>query len=169
MWLVWLGLCAVVSCAQADSTSATNPGAASLRHDAQVELFVGGNTGSILLDIEVADETPEQDRGLMNRRLAGDGEGMLFVYRKAAPRIFWMRDTPVPLDMLFFDSKRRLVALIPNTEPFSERLLKSHVPAQYVLEVPAGFAERHSVGLGDEIRFLNERKSFSENNPITHK
>jgi uncharacterized membrane protein (UPF0127 family) len=148
-----LGMILVSAGLQAQTLSPPNGAGASLRRDARVEIFVGGNAGPILLDVEVADETPEQDRGLMNRRLDGDGEGMLFVYRKAAPRIFWMRDTPVPLDMLFFDSKRRLVALIPNAEPFSERLLKSHVPAQYVLEVPAGFAERHSVGLGAQIVF----------------
>ncbi|MBK8575996.1 MAG: DUF192 domain-containing protein [Elusimicrobia bacterium] len=157
LFLVWLGLFIVLSCAQAEPATAPNPGDSSLRRDARVEILVGANAGPILLDVEVADEKFEQDRGLMNRRIDGDGEGMLFVYRKAAPRIFWMRDTPVSLDMLFFDSKRRLVALIPNAEPFSEHLLKSHSPAQYVLEVPAGFAQRHAVRLGAEFRFVLKR------------
>lgn len=129
-------------------------GRSSLRRDAAVEILVSSNALPIRLDVEVADETSEQDRGLMDRRLAGDGEGMLFVYPNAKPRIFWMRDTPVPLDLLFFDSDLRLVALIAKAEPLSDRLLKSHVPAQYVLEVPGGFSSRHSVHLGAEIRIV---------------
>jgi uncharacterized membrane protein (UPF0127 family) len=69
-----------------------------------------------------------------------------------------MRDTPASLDILFFDSNRRLVALVPKAEPLSDRLLKSHVPAQYVLEVPGGFADRHSVGLGAQFRLIKSGK-----------
>lgn len=135
------------------------PSKPSLRRDARVEILVSTNALPLCLDVEVADETFEQDRGLMDRRLAGDGEGMLFVYPNAKPRIFWMRDTPASLDMLFFDSEFRLVALIPNAKPLSDRLLKSHVPAQYVLEVPAGFSVRHSVGVGATLRFIGSPKS----------
>jgi uncharacterized membrane protein (UPF0127 family) len=135
-------------------TLAKAAGGMSLGRDAQVEILVSSNSFPIRLDVEVADEKPEQDRGLMGRRLDGDGEGLLFVYRKATPRIFWMRDTPVSLDMLFFDSEFRLVALIANAEPLSDHLLKSHVPAQYVLEVAAGFSARHSVGMGSQMRIL---------------
>lgn len=155
-WLGGLGLIVAMACVKSPSTSPSNEGVLFLRHDAQVEIRTTASMTPICLDVEVADEKSEQDRGLMNRRLAGDGEGMLFVYPRAQPRIFWMHDTPVSLDMLFFDSDRRLVALIAKAEPLSDRLLKSHVPAQYVLEVPGGFAERHAVRLGAEFRFVEE-------------
>lgn len=132
----------------------TNTKSSVLRRDARVEIQGLAGTPPIRLDVEVADETPEQDRGLMNRRLSGDGEGMLFVYPIAKPRIFWMRGTPVSLDLLFFGSDRRLVAVIENATPYSDDLLKSNVPAQYVLEVPGGFAHRHALRLGTSLRII---------------
>ncbi len=155
-WRGGLGLILAMVCVKAPSTSASDAVDLFLRPDAQLEIRTTASVTPIRLTVEVADEKAEQDRGLMNRRLAGDEEGMLFVYPKAAPRIFWMHDTPVSLDMLFFDSDRRLVALIAHAEPFSDRLLKSRVPAQYVLEVSAGFADRHAVRLGAQFRFLEE-------------
>lgn len=153
----WVGLFFFTVGAYAQP-SADRKGAGSLRRDARVEIVVSTMTTPLLMDVEVADEKNEQDLGLMGRRLAGDGEGLLFVFPKAAPRIFWMRDTPASLDILFFDSNRRLVALVPKAEPLSDRLLKSHVPAQYVLEVPGGFADRHSVGLGAQFRLIKSGK-----------
>lgn len=143
-----------VSGVQAQRSPVLTPGESLLRHDAQVEILFSTKSAPLRLNVEVADETPEQDRGLMGRRLAGDNEGMFFVYTTAKPRIFWMRGTPMPLDMLFFDSDRRLVALVSNAEPFSDRLIKSGVPAKYVLELPAGFADRHSVGLGAQFQIV---------------
>jgi uncharacterized membrane protein (UPF0127 family) len=151
--VVGLGLISGFACAQTQTPGLTNTKSVLLRRDARVEIMRLGETLPIRLDVEVADEPAEQDRGLMNRSLSGDGEGMLFVYLIAKPRIFWMRDTPVPLDLLFFDSNRRLVAVIVNAAPFSDNLLKSNVPAQYVLEVRGGFVDRHRVGLGATLGF----------------
>jgi uncharacterized membrane protein (UPF0127 family) len=155
---VWVGLIFFSVGAHAQPSADRKGAERALRRDARVEIVVSTMTTPLLMDVEVADEKHEQDRGLMGRRLAGDGEGLLFVFPKAAPRIFWMRDTPASLDILFFDSNRRLVALVPKAEPLSDRLLKSHVPAQYVLEVPGGFADRHSVGLGAQFRLIKSGK-----------
>lgn len=152
--VVGLELVFGMACAQTQTLGLTNTKSLLIRRDARVEIRGLGETVPIRLDVEVADETLEQDRGLMNRRLYEDGEGMLFVYPIAKPRIFWMRNTPIPLDLLFFDSNRRLVAVIANAAPFSEDLLKSNVPAQYVLEVRGGFVDRHTVDLGATLGFL---------------
>ena len=101
--------------------------------------------------VEVADDGREQAAGLMHRTLAGDGEGMLFVFPGAAQRAFWMRNTPASLDLLFLSPELRLVALIPRAEPMSDRILSPKAPAQYVLEVPGGFAERHGVAFGAQV------------------
>jgi hypothetical protein len=108
----------------------------------------------IRVAVEVADDDREQAAGLMNRTLAGDGEGMLFVFSGAARRAFWMRNTPASLDLLFLSPELRLVAVVPNAEPMSDRVLSPKVQAQYVLEVPGGFAERHEVALGTQIRII---------------
>ncbi len=154
----WFGLVFLAVGGQAQHSVGAKGAERPLRRDARVEIVASATATPVFVDVEVADEKQEQDRGLMGRGLAGDGEGMLFVYSKAASRIFWMRDTPVSLDILFFDSNRRLVALVPKAEPLSDRLLKSHVPAQYVLEVPGGFADRHAVGLGAEFRLIKSGK-----------
>jgi len=106
----------------------------------------------IRVAVEVADNGREQAAGLMHRTLAGDGEGMLFVFPVAAQRAFWMRNTPAPLDLLFLSTELRLVAVVPNAEPMSDRVLSPKVQAQYVLEVPGGFTERHRVTLGTQFR-----------------
>jgi hypothetical protein len=150
--LAWLALVGAAACTQGQTADTTAAGAGPLRRDALAEIQAGPGTAPIRIEVEVADEAAEQARGLMHRRLAGDGEGMLFVFPTAAPRTFWMRNTPGSLDLLFLDTGLRLVALIQNAEPMSDRLLRSEAPAQYVLEVPGGFAERHGLGLGAQVR-----------------
>ena len=108
--------------------------------------------GPVQVEVEVADDGREQATGLMHRHLAGDGEGMLFVFPEAATRTFWMRNTPGSLDLLFLSPDLRLVALIRRAEPMSDRLLRPDVPAQYVLEVTGGFAERHGLEIGAQVR-----------------
>jgi len=149
--LPWLALVTILACTQGQ-TADTTAGAAPLRRDALVEIQAGLGATPVRIEVEVADDPAEQARGLMHRRLAGDGVGMLFVFPTAAPRTFWMRNTPGSLDLLFLDAGLRLVALIQNAEPMSDRLLRSGAPAQYVLEVPGGFAERHGLGLGAQVR-----------------
>jgi hypothetical protein len=124
-----------------------------LRQDAVVEIPSRG-AEPIRVAVEVADDDREQAAGLMNRTLAGDGEGMLFVFSGAARRAFWMRNTPASLDLLFLSPELRLVAVVPNAEPMSDRVLSPKVQAQYVLEVPGGFAERHGVALGTQVRII---------------
>jgi uncharacterized protein len=152
--LVLLTLLAAAACSQGQSQSAGSATATALRRDAAVEIQPAPGQAAVRVDVEVADDAAEQARGLMHRRLANDGEGMLFVFPRAAPRAFWMHDTPASLDLLFLDSGLRLVALIPRAEPLSDRVLSSEAPAQYVLEVPGGFAERHGIGLGARVQIL---------------
>jgi uncharacterized membrane protein (UPF0127 family) len=123
-----------------------------LRQDAVLEILPTAGAAPIRVAVEIADSAQERTVGLMHRRLSGDSEGMLFVFPEAGPRAFWMRNTPDSLDLLFLDTDLRLVALIPNAEPLSDRILQPDVPAQYVLEVPGGFAKRHDLTLGSQVR-----------------
>jgi uncharacterized membrane protein (UPF0127 family) len=93
----------------------------------------------------------------MRRRVDNEGEGVRVVFPNAAPRAFWMRNTPSSLDMLFLDSEFRLVALIARAEPMSDRVLSPEAPAQYVIEVPGGFAERHGLAVGNRVRISWDR------------
>jgi uncharacterized membrane protein (UPF0127 family) len=122
-----------------------------LRQDAVVEVPTRG-AEPIRVTVEVADDGREQAVGLMHRHLAGDGEGMLFIFPGSAIRSFWMRNTPGSLDLFFLSPDLRLVALIQRAEPMSDRILRPEATAQYVLEVPGGFAERHGVEIGAQAR-----------------
>ena len=152
--LAWLALLAAGACTQGQPDTGTER---PLRHDALVEIQATPGSAPVRVAVEVADDPREHSVGLMHRRLTNDGEGMLFVFPKAAPRAFWMRNTPSSLDLLFLDSEFRLVALIARAEPMSDRVLSPEAPAQYVIEVPGGFAERHGLAVGDRVRISWDR------------
>lgn len=95
--------------------------------------------------IEIADDDQERALGLMYRREMAADAGMLFVYEDEAQRFFWMRNTYLPLDIIFADATGRVVHVAANTVPFSERTIPSGKPALGVLEINAGLAEVHGI------------------------
>ena len=105
------------------------------------------------LRVEVADEPREREHGMMYRESLSDGQGMLFVYRDAARRVFWMRDTHVPLDAAFVTADGRIDEIAP-LEPLSEVHVTSRRPVRFVLEVPRGWFAQHGLGTGSRIHGL---------------
>ena len=89
--------------------------------------------------------------GLMYRDALPDGSGMLFVFPEAAVQSFWMRNTKIPLDIVYVAADGRIARIARRTTPFSERPLPSGEPVRFVLEVPGGFTEQHRVDEGDRI------------------
>ena len=77
--------------------------------------------------------------------------GMLFVFEDMKPRTFWMKNTPIALDMLFFDDSGRLVSLISNAKPNTLTLLHSRVAARYVLEIGGLEASRLNIKIGSRL------------------
>lgn len=99
------------------------------------------------LQVEIADTPEERSRGLMFRTELPEGRGMLFIFEEQQVRSFWMKNTVIPLDILFFDAGGRLVS-IATMEPCMEDPCLPYPSvgeAQYALEVPAGFVERHGI------------------------
>jgi uncharacterized membrane protein (UPF0127 family) len=120
-------------------------------------------TPSVTLDgqrftVEIATTPAEQAHGLMQRTSMPADHGMLFVFRHDEPRTFWMKNTLIPLDMLFFDADHRLVAVQADAQPCKTDpcvLYPSSVPARYVLELNAGAAAKLGARKGDVIKFSN--------------
>jgi len=83
-------------------------------------------------------------------RLDSDA-GMLFVFPEMRMLAFWMKNTPLPLDIIYIDAEGRVVSVAESTTPYSEKSLPSAGPAQYVLEVNAGFAKEHGIGPGTRV------------------
>src|SRR5687768_13711287 len=105
--------------------------------------------------VEIADDDAERSRGLMFRdELAADG-GMLFLHDYEAPQAYWMKNTKIPLDILYFDRARKLVSAQFGVPPCSlgDRCppFPSEGPALYVLELNAGVAQTLGVASGDQL------------------
>ena len=101
--------------------------------------------------VEVAATPEAQAQGLMYRRALADGHGMLFVFPAEAPHDFWMKNTFIPLDMIFIAADGRIVGIQANTVPLSTTPLGVERPSRYVLEVPGGWAARRGVAAGDRV------------------
>jgi uncharacterized membrane protein (UPF0127 family) len=104
--------------------------------------------------IEIAADDAAREHGLMDRTQMDAGHGMLFVFDDDAMRAFWMKNTKIPLDMLFFDADRKLVSVQPNVPPCTHDpcpAYSSGAPARYVLELNAGQAAKLGVTSGDEL------------------
>ena len=108
----------------------------------------------IRFTVEVADDEAEREQGLMYRTKLADGRGMWFDFKDEAPRSFWMKNTLIPLDIIFFSSKREAVKIIQGMEPCRMAdctFYYSGSPAMFALELPAGYAEKHGIKIGDKI------------------
>jgi len=108
-------------------------------------------------DIEIAADEPARERGLMFRDEMPADHGMLFTFGDLAQRSFWMKNTRIPLDILYFDEKYKLVSLQQRVPPCRSSgndcpVYPSTAPAQYVLELNAGTAEKLGVQVGDELK-----------------
>lgn len=107
--------------------------------------------------IEIADNDAERARGLMFRDALPSGHGMLFIHDAEEPQAYWMKNTKIPLDILYFDDERKLVAQQRDVPPCSLGdgcpSYPSDAPARYVLELNAGEAARLQLKDGAELRF----------------
>ena len=130
-------------------------------HGNRVAIVAPDGSTRATVKIEIADTPQKQELGLMYRdALAGDA-GMLFVFATPAHQVFWMKNTRIPLDMLFADSQQRIIGIVANAEPYSEARLSVPGDSQYVLEVNGGFCQRHGVKAGDRLDFLGFSPSVS--------
>jgi hypothetical protein len=109
--------------------------------------------GTVTVTVEVAATAPARERGLMFRQELPRAHGMLFVFPADADHAFWMRNTPLSLDIVFIDRDRRIVGIEANTVPYSERHLRVGRASRYVLEVAAGLCAREGVRVGDCVEF----------------
>lgn len=104
--------------------------------------------------IEIADNDASREHGLMDRTQMDADHGMLFVFDDDTPRAFWMKNTRIPLDMLFFDADRHLVSVQHNVPPCAADpcpAYSSGAPARYVLELNGGQAGKLGLSSGDEM------------------
>lgn len=104
----------------------------------------------LTVTVEIADEPAERERGLMHRTELPEDMGMLFIFEREQPLAFWMKNTLIPLDILYFDAGGQWVSSV-TMEPCIKdpcRTYPAEGPAQYALEVNKGYVLAHGIGEG---------------------
>jgi len=115
-------------------------------------LVIESATGPHTFTVEIADDPAERARGLMHRRELARDAGMLFVYDRPQETAFWMKNTPLPLDILFADEHGVIISIARRTTPFSTRDIPSGGPVLGVLEINGGLSDELGVTEGDRLR-----------------
>jgi uncharacterized membrane protein (UPF0127 family) len=125
--------------------------------DTQVDLR--GDWGQARFSVEVADDPAERSQGLMDRERMARSAGMLFVYDSPQRVAFWMRNTLIPLDMIFIDATGTVARIHENAVPLDETAIHGGDEIQYVLEINAGLSSRLGIDAGTVLR----HPAFGEN------
>jgi uncharacterized protein len=115
-------------------------------------LTIETSTGLHAFQIEVADNDATREHGLMDRRYMPSDHGMLFEFEHNAPVAFWMKNTYIPLDMIFISPSGVVTHIATNAEPLSERVIPSGGPSLGVLELNGGMAASIGIKVGDKVR-----------------
>ena len=134
-------------------TPVADPAAPALRGDGQLEFLCPDRPAKAAIRIEIADSPTTRAKGLMDRMLKDDVEGMLFVFETPAIQNFWMRNTPGSLDIIFVAEDGRVRNIAEQTIPLSDRTYSSAGPASFVVEVRGGFARRFGIDQGCRIQW----------------
>jgi uncharacterized membrane protein (UPF0127 family) len=151
--LVWLtstgALVALPACKSEGQKAAPASAPANTAADVTIETA----DRKIVFRVEVALTPEEHARGLMYRtRLATDA-GMIFIFDEAQIQRFWMKNTLIPLDMVFIGADRRIVGVVENAAPETEDERKVGAPSQYVLEIGGGLAAQLGIRAGQPVDF----------------
>lgn len=107
--------------------------------------------GSLVIDAEIAETDAHRQRGLMYRTSLPDTEGMLFIFERSRKLSFWMRNTCLPLDMIFVAEDGTIVHIEENTPTLTDQTFPSGCPAKYVVEVAAGWTRARGVKAGQKL------------------
>ena len=146
-----VGFALGLACAPAFTGPARAQGAALTQPTTTEPLEIVTASGRHMFAIEVMRTDEERGRGLMFRRFMPADRGMLFDFKTEQPVLMWMKNTYIPLDMIFMSRNGTVTHVAANTEPMSERTISSGPPAFAVLEVNAGVAAKIGLKPGDRV------------------
>lgn len=137
--LLGLLLLACPAGAQAEVTFETSP------------LTIESGSGTLGFEVELAVSPEQRRQGLMFRESLDSDQGMLFDFGRTAPVTMWMRNTFIPLDMLFIEADGRIARIVADTEPLSDAVIGSGGPVRAVLELSAGTSADLGIAVGDQV------------------
>lgn len=118
----------------------------------QVTIATGGGR-ELTFQVEVADTPAKRELGLQYRRDLPPDRGMIFLFPTESEHSFWMKNTPLPLDMIFISKDLKIVGIVEQAVPFSTDSRSVPAASQFVLEINGGLSKRHGIKAGDSVRF----------------
>jgi uncharacterized protein len=120
--------------------------------------FYGPDGKKVLhrLSIEIAANSEERQQGLMWRKSMANDQGMLFIFEYPEIQGFWMRNTYIPLDIIYISDRLEIVSIQKNCPPLNDRSLPSGKPAQYVMEINAGLCDKLGIQPGNKVGWAND-------------
>lgn len=114
-------------------------------------LTIMTQTGKVAYDVEIAQTREQSEKGLMYRTDFPKNRAMLFIFADEHIITMWMANTPLPLDMIFLNEKGIIVSVAKNTTPYSTKIVSSHEPAAFTIELNAGEVEKNAIGIGQRV------------------
>jgi uncharacterized membrane protein (UPF0127 family) len=116
----------------------------------------------LTFQVEVADTPAKRELGLQYRRDLAPDRGMIFVFPTESEHAFWMKNTPIPLDMIFISSAGEIVGVVEQAVPFSTDSRSVSGASKFVLEINGGLSKRYGITIGDTVRFQGFAQDLGE-------
>ncbi|MGJ8549815.1 DUF192 domain-containing protein [Winogradskyella wichelsiae] len=148
------GLVFLSSCKEEKKTITEDKVVVSFKKEGTLTLKKADSNSIIkTIDIEIADDEYTTQTGLMYRNQLKVNHGMLFIFPDTQMRSFYMKNTKIPLDIIYIDKNKTIVSFQKNAKPMDETSLPSEAPAKYVLEIYGGLSDVWNLNVGDTISF----------------
>ena len=154
-----------LACAKSDDrssqTQSPSPSSAPKPKNADIPVgmasvvFTNADGKQAVVYVDVAREPGELQRGLMYRRHMGWNRGMVFLFTAEEQQSFWMKNTLIPLDMIFVRSDMTVLGVVHNAEPRTLTSRRVEGLSQFVVETNAGWAKEHNIGAGAQVKFVD--------------
>lgn len=122
-------------------------------HEGDLSFYNSRDSLLVEIELEIADNEEEIGYGLMYRKEMGEKQGMIFLMDVEEKQSFWMKNTFIPLDIIFVNSKKIVVGISKNNQALDETPVESENNALYILELNAGFTDKFGIEEGDRIDF----------------
>ncbi|MCF0072595.1 DUF192 domain-containing protein [Dyadobacter sp. CY261] len=135
-----------------EKTIAATPSTANFVKEGEVGFWRKGREYK-KIDVEIAENEAERNKGLMFRPFLPDSVGMLFIFEQPGEHSFWMKNTAIPLDIVYVGPDKKIISIAENTRPYSEESIPPYGLVKYVVEFNAGFTKSNNIQSGDAISF----------------
>ncbi len=154
VYVASLSIFCLVNTSCKEDKKAIKPVVISFKKEGELTLYKGSSDSIVkTLDIEIADDDYQTQTGLMYRDSMKDSQGMLFIFPDEKYHSFYMKNTKIPLDIIFLNADKTIINIQKNAKPYDETSLPSKAPAKYVLEINAGLSDEWKLTAGDSISF----------------